>query len=577
MMAFVSIAERELRVAARKRATYVLRVFSSGTGLVVTGFTLWVITLFGGAAIPGNYLFLALSWIAFGCACLFGCGVTADVISEEKREGTLGLLFLTPLRGHSIVLGKFSAHGLRTLYSVLAIIPVMALPVLIGGTDIASLGRTTLAVIETLALSLVIGLFFSTLCRRGWVASGLSLTGLMTITVTLPCLAVLLRAFRKPGSELLLLFSPSYALSMASWTARGLTANHFWRAIFVQSVEILLLLGLTSILIPLSWREAKVGKRTASIRSIWRGLKYGSRDFRARLRSKFLAINPILWLCARQWYPNLFFVSMVALLGMAIVALGKKFADPKVTYDEFLLPVIMWLWVLPMLYVLFCFLLAVRGSERFAADRKSGALELILSTPASVKTIIRGQWLALFREFWGGALFLLLLHGFVLYYLMQGMQIDAGVEVNLVHVFRGTIDHLRGVTNISEQTPFFIGPLAIFSAGFLIVVLWIALGWTSMFMAMRIPKAAAVPFLAFIALAVPPPLMVLVFAGTMAWQKWLSDDVFLRILSLGTAGFFFVLSNALFWLFFCRAWLYRNFRMAATDRYQGPKKWFRIV
>jgi hypothetical protein len=41
----------------------------------------------------------------------------------------------------------------------------------------------------------------------------------------------------------------------------------------------------------------------------------------------------------------------------------------------------------------------MEASRRFGADRRSGALELLLCTPLSVKEILRGQWLALLRQF----------------------------------------------------------------------------------------------------------------------------------------------------------------------------------
>ena len=43
--------------------------------------------------------------------------------------------------------------------------------------------------------------------------------------------------------------------------------------------------------------------------------------------------------------------------------------------------------------------LAIEASRRFAADRRSGALELLLSTPLRVDDILRGQWMALLRQF----------------------------------------------------------------------------------------------------------------------------------------------------------------------------------
>jgi len=42
---------------------------------------------------------------------------------------------------------------------------------------------------------------------------------------------------------------------------------------------------------------------------------------------------------------------------------------------------------------------AMEASKRLGSDRRSGALELLLSTPISVPEILRGQWLALFRQF----------------------------------------------------------------------------------------------------------------------------------------------------------------------------------
>jgi len=44
---------------------------------------------------------------------------------------------------------------------------------------------------------------------------------------------------------------------------------------------------------------------------------------------------------------------------------------------------------------------ALEAGRRLGEDRKEGALELLLSTPLTVKDILRGQWLALRRQFQG--------------------------------------------------------------------------------------------------------------------------------------------------------------------------------
>ena len=56
--------------------------------------------------------FTGLMMISFIYSLVAGRRFTADCLSEEKREGTLGLLFLTDLKGYDVVLGKVAATSL---------------------------------------------------------------------------------------------------------------------------------------------------------------------------------------------------------------------------------------------------------------------------------------------------------------------------------------------------------------------------------------------------------------------------------------------------------------------------------
>src|SRR2546430_17731102 len=98
-MRFLPIVDRELRVTARRRSTYALRLLAAAAAFSII---LWL-CLFPTQAQPpadlGKSLFTALSILAFAYCLLVGPFMTADCISSEKREGTLGLLFLTDLRG----------------------------------------------------------------------------------------------------------------------------------------------------------------------------------------------------------------------------------------------------------------------------------------------------------------------------------------------------------------------------------------------------------------------------------------------------------------------------------------------
>ena len=106
-------------------------------------------------------LFLIMGGAIFGYALLAGVFHTADSVGLEKREGTLGLLFLTDLRGYDVVLGKLIANSVRSLHGVLAVLPILAVPIVIGGISGGQFWRLVVAILSTLFFSLSFGLLCS--------------------------------------------------------------------------------------------------------------------------------------------------------------------------------------------------------------------------------------------------------------------------------------------------------------------------------------------------------------------------------------------------------------------------------
>src|SRR5215469_11630653 len=106
-------------------------------------------------------MFSVLTFYAFGLCLLAGVFFTAHSLTEEKREGTLGLLFLTDLKGYDVVLGKFAAVSLNAFYALLALMPMTALPLLLGGVTGAEFWRMALALINALFFSLAAGICVS--------------------------------------------------------------------------------------------------------------------------------------------------------------------------------------------------------------------------------------------------------------------------------------------------------------------------------------------------------------------------------------------------------------------------------
>src|SRR6188768_3422187 len=109
-MTFLPVVERELRTAARQRITHRTRLAAAGLALVIW----FLLSVFGTMTAPqrAQGIFSTISILSLGFAMLAGAFLTADCLSEERREGTLGLLFLTDLKGHDVVLGKLASTSL---------------------------------------------------------------------------------------------------------------------------------------------------------------------------------------------------------------------------------------------------------------------------------------------------------------------------------------------------------------------------------------------------------------------------------------------------------------------------------
>lgn len=108
-MHFLPVVQRELRLAARQSRTYYIRMAAALVGFVILAYV--GLAQQGLGLGGGGLLFLTLTQLA-GWVCLGGgVRLTADAISREKRDGTLGFLFLSHLSGLDVVLGKLVAQA----------------------------------------------------------------------------------------------------------------------------------------------------------------------------------------------------------------------------------------------------------------------------------------------------------------------------------------------------------------------------------------------------------------------------------------------------------------------------------
>ena len=386
-MSVLPIVSRELRVAARKRSTFWLRVASAiaavvlGTGCLLMGGSQGISTVQ-----MGSILFYALTWTCLAAALGAGLFFTSDCLSEEKREGTLGFLFLTDLRGYDVVLGKLLATSLRGFYALLAFLPILAVTQMMGGVTGEQYWKSSLALVNALFCSLAAGMFVSAISRD----SQKALTGTFLVVLLLglggPLAdAIIAMATKRGYGPLWSLSSPGYVLFSASAWGR----SPYWTALIITQFLSWSLFGLACALVPHTWQERKTKDATGPGWSYaW---KYGGMRQRSKLRRKLLERQPIAWLaCRERW-------QMVGLWAMAIITAGGF-----VFVLRSRLPTGVWItWnYVGGLFTLVLYLWAASQACRFLVEaRRSGLLELLLATPVTEREIISGQWRALLRMF----------------------------------------------------------------------------------------------------------------------------------------------------------------------------------
>lgn len=386
-MRFLPLVERELRASAKKPATYRSRFWATGL-IALVAWSMYV-SAEGSAARFGHRIFAALSSIAFTYCLLAGMRYAADSLSSEKREGTLGLLFLTDLRGHDVVLAKLVVSSLTAVYLLLAIVPVLAFPVLLGavtGTEFVHIAFMLLAILFfSLSLGVLISahgtsekaVVFGTLVAALFLAFGFPMIWKVACLI-----------FDRRVMDYLFLFpSPYYGFTRAFSTFSSAGTSEYWLCLWS-----LLLMGIASITaasiaLPKVFQERPQSslRKVIAARVDFRRLIPHRSKTRTGWQRRLLERNPFLWLVERDRVTtqSLFALGVIITIfglwsGWAIQSRSNSFTAIAI------LGSIGAHWLVK-------FLLAGEALRQMNQDKRTGALELLLSTPLHAGSIIAGQ------------------------------------------------------------------------------------------------------------------------------------------------------------------------------------------
>ncbi len=395
-MTFLPIVERELRAAARHKSTYWTRFWFAAIALIV-----WFVILGANRRIPknalGHDLFLASGIIGLLFCLVAGIFLTADCLSEEKREGTLGLLFLTDLKGYDVVLGKLAATSMKAAYGLVAMFPLFGLSWLLGGVTAGEFLRVVLALIEALLLSLAVGMFVSSICQESRQAIAGAFLGMLILAAVLPAvwwgaLAATGAPPFAPGKLLLICPVQQFRLAFYANYLLFTGASEYWQAAGCIGGLSLTLLAFASWWLPRSWLQHDTRPRRVKTADATQPVH----DWARIRRAAQMQMNPFAWLAGRRvggekYRPAIFAVVML-FWGFFLF-----YGISGTTYwkESFIIS----MFAAFGLHLAYKLLLAIEVSRQLNADRRSGALELLMVTPLTGGEIIQGQRQATLRRF----------------------------------------------------------------------------------------------------------------------------------------------------------------------------------
>lgn len=126
-------------------------------------------------AAPGIEFFRSIAYLGIALISLAGIGHFANAITEEREEGTLGLLLLADISPLAILLGKSTNRVFSTVLIFAAQFPFALLSLTLGGVTVLQILSTFLTLGAYLFLIANMALLASVLARRSSEASALML------------------------------------------------------------------------------------------------------------------------------------------------------------------------------------------------------------------------------------------------------------------------------------------------------------------------------------------------------------------------------------------------------------------
>ncbi len=133
---------------------------------------------------PGLAFFENICWLNVVFISLAAVSLFATAVTEEKEEGTLGLLRMANVGRAALMLGKSTSRLVAALLLLGVQMPFVLLAITLGGVLIGQIAAAFVCLAAYLVLVANLGLLWSVLCRRSATAAfwtGFSLVGYFSL------------------------------------------------------------------------------------------------------------------------------------------------------------------------------------------------------------------------------------------------------------------------------------------------------------------------------------------------------------------------------------------------------------
>lgn len=434
------IFTKEVFVSGRRKATYYTRAGYTLLllGVVICTYLIFTFETSGSRGVGAIQQLQALAptvtvvigWFQFIALAFIAPVLTSPALCDERRSGTLGALFTTPLTAFQIVMGKLAGQSVQLLILALIATPVLLAIRVFGGVNAEIILGVSAVTLTTAMLGACLGMLFSIYSRRAVSAAGAAVLSLVATQGAGPMILAL--GAWKLGWPLRpdwfgMVSSPAtMGLITAEVAGGGMLFRSFSTVWVSNSMYNLALAAIALTICIIGLRRAMLadagGQRTvtpkrskaahaaasdAQTATEGHSVQVGAGETsqtQAPARRKVRQVvhksvdrmgdNPVLW---REWRIPVFRTSLQKWAVIGVVFLLYVLIHVFVDRDDHR---IVHIPITGIASVLMVFLAAIGTTGGIASEHESRTLDSLLTTPLSAWEVVYGKFIGAVRRQW---------------------------------------------------------------------------------------------------------------------------------------------------------------------------------